>query len=204
MFDIKILIELVGYLGSALVVVSMLMTSVKRLRIVNTVGSAIFTAYALIIRSYPTALMNLCLIIINIYQLIRLEKDEKKFRLMEGVIGAGETAGLLEYYEEDIRKYFPDFEITRTEECNRVFLVTYEAVPAGVLLGTYDGNNTMKVMVDYATPVYRDTSVGKFLYKYLPDHGVTKLVFSGGSGEHRSYLRKMGFIESEEGYVKEL
>ncbi|MCR4884486.1 MAG: hypothetical protein K6A68_12995 [Clostridiales bacterium] len=36
------IIELVGYLGSALVVVSMLMTSVVKLRIVNTIGSFIF------------------------------------------------------------------------------------------------------------------------------------------------------------------
>ena len=36
------MIELVGYLGSALVVVSMLMTSVVKLRVVNTIGSAIF------------------------------------------------------------------------------------------------------------------------------------------------------------------
>ena len=38
------IIELIGYLGSALVVFSMLMTSIVKLRVVNTVGCVIFTA----------------------------------------------------------------------------------------------------------------------------------------------------------------
>ncbi len=66
MFNAKFLIEAFGYLGSFLVLVSMLMTSVMKLRIINTIGSTIFTIYALIIHSYPTAFMNFCLILINL------------------------------------------------------------------------------------------------------------------------------------------
>ena len=70
------MIELIGYLGSALVVVSMLMSSVVKLRVINTIGSGIFAAYALMIHSYPTALMNICLVGINIYNLLKL-RDRK-------------------------------------------------------------------------------------------------------------------------------
>ena len=63
----KFLIEAFGYLGSFLVLVSMLMTSVVKLRIINTIGSLIFTVYAFIIKSYPTAFMNLCLVLINVH-----------------------------------------------------------------------------------------------------------------------------------------
>ena len=56
--NVSTIIEMVGYLGSVLVVVSMLMSSVIKLRVINTVGSGIFAVYALIIHSYPTALMN--------------------------------------------------------------------------------------------------------------------------------------------------
>ena len=66
------IIELAGYLGSTLVVVSMLMSSVVKLRVINTIGSVISATYALIIHSYPLALMNICLIIINCYNLIKL------------------------------------------------------------------------------------------------------------------------------------
>ena len=73
-------IELIGYIGSTLVVVSMLMSSVVRLRIINTTGSVIFAIYALIIRSYPTALMNFFLVGINIYQMIRLTNKKNNYK----------------------------------------------------------------------------------------------------------------------------
>ena len=69
---IEIILELIGYLGSLLVIVSMLMTSVVKLRVINTVGSVIFCGYALAIHSYPTAAMQVCLIIINIINLYKL------------------------------------------------------------------------------------------------------------------------------------
>ena len=65
-------IEMIGYLGSSLVLVSFLMASVAKLRIVNSIGSVIFTIYAFIIHSYPTAIMNICLVLINIYYLVKL------------------------------------------------------------------------------------------------------------------------------------
>lgn len=47
------MIEMIGYLGSALAVVTMLMPPVIRLRVLNTTGSGIFAAYALMIHSCP-------------------------------------------------------------------------------------------------------------------------------------------------------
>ena len=43
----ELLVELFGYLGSVLVVVSMLMASVVKLRVINTFGSVISGTYAL-------------------------------------------------------------------------------------------------------------------------------------------------------------
>ena len=71
-------IELFGYLGSTLVVVSMLMTSITKLRIVNSIGSIVSGIYAFIIGSIPMVLMNTCLLIINIYNLIQLKKQNSE------------------------------------------------------------------------------------------------------------------------------
>ncbi len=71
------LIEIFGYIGSVLVVVSMLMSSVVKLRVINTIGSIISGTYALIIGSFPLALMNICLIIINVYNLRKLLLNEQ-------------------------------------------------------------------------------------------------------------------------------
>ena len=87
------MVEMIGYLGSILVVVSMLMSSVVRLRIINTIGSGIFAAYALMIHSYPTALMNACLVGINVYNLVRLRQADRSYDLTEAAPG-GQAAGL--------------------------------------------------------------------------------------------------------------
>ena len=39
--DAKMLLEIWGYIGSILVVVSMLMSSIVKLRVINTIGSVI-------------------------------------------------------------------------------------------------------------------------------------------------------------------
>ena len=75
--DTHMIVELIGYFSSLLVLVSFLMTSVIRLRIVNSVGAIIFTVYATIIGSYPTALINLCLVGINMYNLYKPLKFPK-------------------------------------------------------------------------------------------------------------------------------
>lgn len=74
--DPKVLLEIFGYVGSGLVVVSMMMKSVKKLRIINMCGSVISAIYAAIVPAYPLMLMNICLIAINAYHLIRSYREE--------------------------------------------------------------------------------------------------------------------------------
>ena len=77
-----ILIEGFGYIGTALVVISMLMTSLNKLRIVNICGSIISMIYSIIVQAFPIAIMNFCLIAINSFHLIRgfikLKKEQKE------------------------------------------------------------------------------------------------------------------------------
>ena len=105
----NIYIELFGYLGSTLVVVSMLMASVVKLRVINMIGSVISASYALIIGSFPLVLMNVCLIAINAYNLVRLLKVKNHYDLLEAEADDGFAAYFLGRYEADIRHYFPDF-----------------------------------------------------------------------------------------------
>ncbi len=202
--DTRILIELFGYLGSFLVVISMLMTSVKKLRIVNTIGSSIFTIYALIIRSYPTALMNLCLVIINIIQLIKLSRANTSFNLVKAAAGTGAVRYLLDYYAEDIKIYFPEVAIEDTDSCDTAFIILLESTPAGVMVGNMRDGDTVDMKIDYALPAYRDCSVGTFLYSRLPEYGIKRLTLSGGAREHEVYMKKMGFVRSGDTYIKEL
>ena len=81
--DNAMLIEIFGYIGSALVVVSMLMSSVVKLRLINTVGSIVSGIYALIVGAFPLVLMNACLIAINVYNLFKLLMAKTEYDLVE-------------------------------------------------------------------------------------------------------------------------
>lgn len=197
------MIEIIGYLGSALVVVSMLMSSVVKLRVINTIGSSIFAVYALMIHSYPTALMNGFLIGINIYNLVKLTQIDRSYDLVEGAQGESLLRYLLDYYGEDIRAYFPDF--SADNGANRAYMVCCNGNPAGVLLGTDNGQGTLQVLLDYSTPIYRDCSIGAYLYSKLPSMGIHTLVFAGKvSQAHAAYLTKMGFVKEGDAYIKNL
>ena len=197
------MIELIGYLGSALVVASMLMSSVVKLRVINTVGSGIFAAYALIIHSYPTALMNICLVGINLYNLAKLNQKDRSYELVDCGPGDGLLDYLLHYYQEDIRTYFPSF--SPNSPADRAYLVCCHGNPAGVLLGNDLGQGALQVRLDYSTPTYRDCSIGAYLYAKLPSRGVHTLVFSEtASPPHRAYLAKMGFSSKGDAFVKHL
>ena len=73
------ILELIGYVASALVLISLTMTSVVKLRIINAVGAALFTAYALGIRSYPTAIMNVGLVLIDLWFLYKVMRPDHVF-----------------------------------------------------------------------------------------------------------------------------
>ena len=173
MDNAKIIVETVGYIGSALVLISMLMTSVVKLRFINTIGSLIFTAYALCIVSYPTAAMNFCLALINIYNLAKLFKNKKKYYVLK----LDDDKSLISYfwklYEKDIQKYFP--EADKNAPNDAVYLVCYGSDTAGILLGTKKDDGSIDVKIDYTTPVYRDCSAGKYLYAYLASQHIPKL-----------------------------
>ena len=197
-------LELFGYLGSFLVLISMLMTSVVRLRIINLIGSAVFAAYAILIRSYPTALLNGCLVLINLYHLLKLRKSTgNSYEFQRLGAGEGFAEWFLRKYGDDIKRYFPALNPEQAKNAEG-FAVFYENQAAGILLGKQK-ENEFEILLDYTTPAYRDCSVGGYLYSELPSCGISRLSCAADSPEHVQYMEKMGFtLQKNQKYVKEL
>jgi hypothetical protein len=201
--DAGTIVEIIGYLGSALVLVSMLMTSVIKLRIINLTGSVIFAAYALMIRSYPTAVMNICLAGVNVYHLWRLTREKKHYELIPASMRDAFVAFLLQSSETDIRKFFPSFSAGESG-ADLVYLMCCDGNPAGLFLGRRMENGEVEVLLDYALPVYRDTSVGRFLYQRMAQEGFRSLIFRQNAPEHTPYLEKMGYRKTGGGFTLDL
>ena len=197
-------IEMIGYIGSALVLVSMLMTSVVKLRIINLTGSVIFAAYALMIRSYPTALMNIALAGINIYYLVRIFRQKKIYDPVRTKRDDSYFSFLLDRNIGDINVWFPEFS-PEDVRANVAYLICCGLDPACLFLGRSDDNGCIEVMLDYALPVYRDTSVGRFLYDHLAKEGYSSLKFTQNAAGHVPYMEKMGYRKiGDNSYVLDL
>ena len=201
--DIKLIIEIVGYIGSALVIVSMLMTSVVKLRVINMVGSVIFATYALCIHSYPTAAMQAALIIINIVNLRKLLNTKKEYSISKLDSKEKFVQTFLEHNMNDIKKYFPDFDLQDTPAYAYYIYSNNNSV--GILIGKPSGTPaSLEVLLDYTTPAYRDTSAGKFLYQKLKEQGITKVTAKTNVEQHKKYLLKMGFAAKDDVFEKML
>jgi hypothetical protein len=80
------LLEIIGWIGSALVVVSLMQARVLRFRVLNLVGSLIATGYNAWVGIWPFAVMNGVIAVIDIYwlwRLLRERHDEQAYEVVE-------------------------------------------------------------------------------------------------------------------------
>lgn len=74
----NVIFEIVGYAGTALILLSMMMTSVTKLRWLNLLGSLLSVIYALWSNTMPVFMLNISLVVINAIQLYRLAHPKKE------------------------------------------------------------------------------------------------------------------------------
>lgn len=187
----EIIYEIIGYIGTALVLFSMMMTSVVKLRLVNILGSLFSMTYALLAGAYPVALMNAGLIIINLFQLIRYKIHRRSFKAICVSQDDESFKYFMKLFDENIKKFFPSFSLNVTDK-TQIYMVYDQSEAVGVLTAEIDGKNAV-ISLDYTTPKYRDTSVAKFLFSYLKKNGIKQFETPYGTPEHNKYLMKMGF-----------
>ncbi|MFA9431553.1 YgjV family protein [Egicoccus sp. AB-alg2] len=200
-------VELIGYLASGLIVLSLLMASVLRLRVVNLVGSAVFTAYGALIGSLPVVLTNGAIVCINVYYLARLWRDRTGNGYFE-VVASDTRAPVLrrfvDFHLDDIRRFQPDFAGVRDDHL--AWFVLRDAVPVGVVLARRDGE-VGHLDVDYVTPAHRDFTAGQVLFGAsgaFRGAGISRVTAHAATSDHRRYLARMGFAEDGQRWRREV
>ena len=69
--DFNIFLEVFGYVGTAFVIISMMMTSMFKFRVINICGGTISAIYSVFYGAWAVVVMNICLVAINIFHIIR-------------------------------------------------------------------------------------------------------------------------------------
>jgi hypothetical protein len=197
--DNQTIFEIIGYLASTIIAISLLMKSLIRLRIVNGIGALFFVIYGILIQAYPVAILNGIIVVIDIYYLLQMLKRSDYFTLMEVSPNSTYLNFFLEFHTDDIQNFFPDFNYL-PEPPDLVFFVLRNTIPAGLVILRKQGNKG-KVLLDYALKDYRDFKIGSFIFDdnadLLISHGINYLETPSQNPDHIRYLLQMGFLREE-------
>jgi len=198
--------EMVGYAGSVLVAISLMMESLWRLRIINLVGALIFTTYGLLIGAEPVAGLNALIVGIDVYYLWQMTRQKDYFHLLEVSYDSRYLKNFVEFYRKEIGEFFPSY-LFKPKEDQLVVFVLRNMVPAGLLIVRARGEEA-DIFLDFVIPGYRDFRAGKFLFdesaEYFRQHGIRRFVSDAGNARHESYLRRMGFHLDGANYIRDM
>lgn len=67
--------DILGYIGTALILISFLIDNVFKLRLVNTIGAVFWFSYGIFAHANPTIVANFSVILVHSYWFIKNRKD---------------------------------------------------------------------------------------------------------------------------------
>ncbi|MFK5690847.1 hypothetical protein ACI3EY_14385 [Ornithinimicrobium sp. LYQ92] len=200
-------IELVGWTGSAVLVVSLLQTRVLRLRGINLVGCLVLIGYNASVGVWPMVGLNVVLAVINIvylWRMLRSRHDAASYTVLEVEPDDRFLGHVLDVHGEDIARHNDGFRYRPTAQ-DSAYLVLQGDVTVGVVLARDAGEGTAEVVLDWVTPSFRDFSPGEFVFgeSGLFERRGFERVLSPAGMQH-PYYERIGFREHGGRWVLEL
>ena len=179
-------LDALGWLGSALLVVSIMQTRVLRFRVLNLVACLILVGFNAAIGVWSMTAMNVVLAAINVWfivPLLRERRDDSAYTILEVDGDDRYLQHFLDVERAGIARFFPDFSpaatptpdpsreattaggdaTTRGRRTAYLLLRGHETV--GVVVVRDQGGGVAQVELDYVTARYRDFTPGEFVYR---------------------------------------
>ncbi|MCG7286672.1 hypothetical protein MHY85_11910 [Cellulomonas sp. ACRRI] len=205
-------LEIIGWVGSVLVVVSLMQARVLRFRWLNFAGSVIATAYNTIVGIWPFAAMNGVIAVIDAYWLWRLTRERHDADVYEVVpVGAGDhyLRHVLGVHADDIARYYPSFGLPgdAAGESRWAYLVLRGDETVGVVVVRDAGDGVGEVELDWVTPRFRDFAPGEFVYRrsgVFAGTGLRSLVVAEDARDTGPYLERVGFARVDGRWRREV
>lgn len=204
-----VLLDWIGYIASLIVLISLLMSSVKKLRWINLGGALLFGIYGFLIGSLPTGFMNLGIVIIDIVFLAKMYMSKEYFRVLPIENDTDYLNYFLDFYRQDIGSKLDISNIDFEKAVVKLYLLR-NMNPAGIFVCNEFDKKTLEITLDYVIPMFRDFKLGHFIFEgqklYFLGKGYNRFVVFSKNTNHIKYLKKMGFVETKLrtkiGYVK--
>ena len=191
--------EIIGYLASAVIVTSLTMTSVLKLRIIGLIGAFSFGLYGVLIGAVPVIITNAVIMVVHAFYLREMLGIKEYFRLLEVNANSAYLRYFIDFYEDEIGKRLPGFVLRDSPTHVRIFILR-NTVPAGLLIADCRPDGSMIIDLDFVRPEYRDFKIARYLF--TPGSGalagrlIERVYSPRGTEANQRYLRRMGFATS--------
>lgn len=201
-------LEVIGWIGSILVVWSLTLGRVLRFRWMNLTGSLIAAIYNGIIHVWPFMAMNAIIVVINIYWLSRLYRERHDAAVYEVVpvaAGDGYLQRVLSVHADDILHNW-GFDPSRLRQGNRhAWLVVKGDETVGVTVVHDQGDGEGVVELDWVSPRFRDFTPGEFVHRrsgVFEEMGLSRVVVESPARHAQEYLTRVGFTPDGDRWVR--
>ena len=195
--------EIIGYTGTVLIAVSLMMNSIGKLRKVNLAGASTFAVYGLLVGAYPVFVLNTFISLVDIFYLIRMKLEKDYFELFRILRSTNPfLVRFVEFYKEDIDRFFPSFQLDPKRKDYIIIFILRNMMPVGLFIARPFEENNLHICLDYVIPRYRDLKSAHYFFqrshtifdelncKYFYVHSEVK--------QHIKYLKKVGFSAATE------
>ena len=161
-------LDLIGWSGSALLIVSVMQARLLRFRVLNLLACVVLTGFNAALEIWPMVAMNVALCLINLWhirKLVSVRHDDASFDVLEVGPDDEYLRHVMRVHGADILKFQPDLVWDGNAPGRSAFLVQRGDETVGVVLLRDDGDGVARVQLDYVTPRYRDFSPGEFVWR---------------------------------------
>ncbi len=193
-------LELVGWIGSILLVASLLQTRILRLRLWNLIACLVLVFYNAMVGVWPMLGVNLALAAINLVYLAKMlghRHDPHEFRVVAISVDEPLLADVLQRHEDDIRHLFPQRPENLLAGDDGAYFVLRGDERMGIVPSAPTTTaHEEQLLIDYVLPPYRDFTPGEFVFGPqgpFVARGVRTVVAPPGVRESERYLQALGF-----------
>lgn len=199
-------IDYFGYTASVVVLISLTMRSIVKLRWINLLGAILFSSFGFMIHSMPTGFLNLAIALIDLYYIWKIYRKKEEIVLIEVEKDSKYLEYIYEKNKEEIKEFFPEFQASG--EMKTYYMLRDNTV-AGVMVFSEKKSGLISIELDYVFVKYRDYKLGEYLFikrkDILKDMGYVMIHAKASNDKHREYLKRLGFENYEDGeFVKRL
>jgi hypothetical protein len=199
-------LEVLGWTGSVVLVISLLQTRIIRLRLINLTGSLVLTVYNMAIEVWPMVGLNVVLSAINVFFLVtmlRTRHDPRAYTVLEVQPDDRYLQHLLSVHAEDISRSFPHF--TGVQAHQSAFLIVHGDEAVGIVVIEDAEPGVAQIVLDWVTLRYRDSTPGEFVFRrsdILSSRGYSRVMTMPDTTE--AYYPRIGFTPHGDRYTLEV